>query len=103
MLLRVSAESDGSRDCLSELARIVECHYGKGLTADGCDLLELMPIDCVLIILRKKIGTNGVVFVGGRHEISIERNLMETFALKRKVRKRIYHLWMEMEIEMYKI
>jgi hypothetical protein len=32
------------------------------------------------------------------HEISIERDLMDAFVLKRKVRKRIYRLWMEMEM-----
>lgn len=81
-----------------EVARIVECHTGAGLTADDCSLLGLMPIDCVPKTLEEKIVTNADNLVGGRHEISIERDLMDAFALKRHVRKRIYRLWMEMEM-----
>jgi uncharacterized protein len=81
-----------------EVARIVECHTGAGLTADECSLLGLMPIDCVPKTLEEKIVTNADNLVGGRHEISIERDLTESFALKKRVRRRIYRLWMEMEM-----
>jgi uncharacterized protein len=81
-----------------EVARIVECHTGAGLTADECSLLGLLPIDCVPKTLEEKIVTNADNLVGGGHEISIERDLMEAFALKRRARKRIYRLWLEMEL-----
>ncbi|HTY15573.1 MAG TPA: HDIG domain-containing protein [Methanoregulaceae archaeon] len=80
------------------VARIVECHTGAGLTADECSLLGLMPIDCVPKTLEEKIVTNADNLVGGGHEISIERDLMESYALKRRSRKRIYRLWLEMEM-----
>ncbi len=81
-----------------EVARIVECHTGAGLTADECSLLGLLPVDCIPQTLEEKIVTNADNLVGGRHEISIERDLMEAFALKRNVRRRIYRLWLEMEL-----
>ena len=81
-----------------DVARIVECHTGAGLTADECSLLGLLPINCVPKTLEEKIVTNADNLVGGRHEISIERDLMDAFGLKRKVRKRMYRLWLEMEL-----
>jgi uncharacterized protein len=80
------------------VARIVECHTGAGLTADECSLLGLLPIDCVPKTLEEKIVTNADNLVGGGHEISIERDLMGAFALKRIARERIYRLWLEMEM-----
>ena len=80
------------------VARIVECHTGAGLTADECSMLGLLPVDCTPKTLEEKIVTNADNLVGGRHELSIERDLMGAFALKRKVRKRIYRLWLEMEL-----
>lgn len=81
-----------------DVARIVECHTGAGLTADECSLLGLLPIDCVPMTLEEKIVTNADNLVGGGHEISIEQDLMDAFALKKTARKRIYRLWLEMEI-----
>jgi len=81
-----------------EVARIVECHTGAGLTADECSLLGLMPIDCVPKTLEEKIVANADNLVGGGHEISIGHDLMDSFALKRTARSRIYRLWLEMEM-----
>ncbi|HVP95113.1 MAG TPA: HDIG domain-containing protein [Methanoregulaceae archaeon] len=81
-----------------EVARIVERHTGAGLTADECSLLGLLPIDCLPETLEEKIVANADNLVGGGHEISIEKDLMEAFALKRKIRRRIYRLWLEMEL-----
>jgi uncharacterized protein len=80
------------------VARIVECHTGAGLNADECSLLGLMPIDCVPKTIEEKIVANADNLVGGGHEISIERDLMDAFALKRTARERMYHLWLEMEM-----
>ena len=81
-----------------EVARIVECHTGAGLTADECTLLGLLPIDCMPKTLEEKIVTNADNLAGGKHRISIEQDLMDAFALSRKTRKRIYRLWLEMEL-----
>jgi uncharacterized protein len=81
-----------------EVARIVECHTGAGLTADECTLLGLLPIDCMPKTFEEKIVTNADNLAGGKHRISIEQDLMDAFALPRKTRKRIYRLWLEMEL-----
>lgn len=81
-----------------KVARIVECHTGAGLTADECTLLGLLPIDCMPETLEEKIVTNADNLAGGKHRISIEQDLMDAFALPRKTRKRIYRLWLEMEL-----
>jgi uncharacterized protein len=80
------------------VARIVECHTGAGMTADECTLLGLLPIDCMPKTLEEKIVTNADNLAGGNHRISIERDLMDAFALPRKVRKRMFRLWLEMEL-----
>ena len=79
------------------VARIVECHTGAGLTADECSLLGLVPIDCVPGTIEEKIVANADNLVGGHHEISIERNLSDAFALPGKSRRRMYRLWLEMQ------
>jgi uncharacterized protein len=81
-----------------QVARIVECHTGAGLTADECSLLGLVPVDCIPKTLEEKIVANADNLVGGRHEISVERNLMESFTLPRKTRQRMFRLWLEMEL-----
>jgi uncharacterized protein len=81
-----------------EVARIVECHTGAGLTADECSLLGLLPIDCMPVTLEEKIVTNADNLAGGKHRISIEQDLMDAFALPEKVRKRMHRLWLEMEL-----
>jgi len=84
---------------LSEaVARMVECHTGAGLTADECTLLGLLPIDCMPVTLEEKIVTNADNLAGGKRRISIEQDLMDSFSLPRKVRKRMYRLWLEMEL-----
>jgi uncharacterized protein len=80
------------------VARIVECHTGAGLTADECTLLGLLPIDCIPVTLEEKILTNADNLAGGKRRISIEQDLMDVFALPRKTRKRMYRLWLEMEL-----
>jgi uncharacterized protein len=77
---------------------MVECHTGAGLTADECTLLGLLPIDCMPVTLEEKIVTNADNLAGGKRRISIEQDLMDSFSLPRKVRKRMYRLWLEMEL-----
>jgi uncharacterized protein len=79
------------------VARIVECHTGAGLTADECTLLGLLPVDCMPVTLEEKIVANADNLVRGRHTISIWERLNRSYALPGKVRRRIWHLWLEME------
>jgi len=80
------------------IARIVECHTGAGLTADECTLAGLLPVDCVPRTLEEKIVANADNLAGGRHRISIYQDLAESYHLPPKVRKRIFRLWLEMEL-----
>ena len=41
-----------------EVARIVECHTGAGLTSDECTLLGLLPIDCMPQTGEEKLVAN---------------------------------------------
>lgn len=78
-----------------EVARIVECHTGAGLTADECVLLGLLPIDCMPVTLPEKIVAHADNLVRGTQGISIEKRLLKAYSLQRKVRRRMYHLSLE--------
>ncbi|NYT16622.1 MAG: HDIG domain-containing protein [Methanomicrobiales archaeon] len=80
-----------------DVVRIVERHTGAGLTADECTLLRLLPVDCVPETIEEKIVANADNLVKGRHEISIHERLGTSLYLGRKVRNRIYRLWLEAE------
>ena len=93
---------EGSRICrdlgLPEaVALLVERHIGAGMTSDECTLAGLLPINCVPESLEEKIVANADNLVRGRHRISIYTRLGSSFFLSRKVRKRMYRLWLEME------
>lgn len=79
------------------VARIVERHTGAGLTADECSLLRLLPIDCIPRSLEEKIVANADNLVRGRRRITIDERILRSCSLPRKVRRRIFHLWLEME------
>ena len=78
-------------------ARIVERHIGAGLSADECTLLGLLPRDCMPRTLEEKIVANADNLAKGKHPIMIEEHLNQVVFLPRKTRRRIYHLWLEME------
>lgn len=79
------------------VVRIIECHLGAGLTADECTLLRLQPKDCMPRTIEEKIVAHADNLVAGDHTIHIEERMMRSFHLPRHMRKRLYHLWMEME------
>ncbi|HUU74718.1 MAG TPA: HDIG domain-containing protein [Methanoregulaceae archaeon] len=79
------------------LARIVERHIGAGLTADECSIERLLPIDCFPASLEEKIVANADNLVRGKTRISIFNRLMSSVSLPRRVKMRMYHLWLEME------
>ncbi|MDD1715683.1 MAG: HDIG domain-containing protein [Methanolinea sp.] len=79
------------------VARIVERHTGAGLTADECSLLRLLPIDCIPHSLEEKIVANADNLVRGQRRITIDERILRSCPLPRKVRRRIFRLWLEME------
>jgi uncharacterized protein len=80
-----------------DVARIVERHTGAGLTADECTLLRLLPVDCVPETIEEKIVASADNLVKGGHEVSIHDRLGTSLYLGRKIRSRIYRLWLETE------
>lgn len=92
----------GSRICrdlgLPEaVALVVERHIGAGMTADECTLAGLLPIDCVPESLEEKIVADADNLVRARSRISIYNRLESSIYLPKKVRKRMYRLWLEIE------
>lgn len=79
------------------VARLVERHIGAGMTADECSLAGLFPIDSVPGSLEEKIVANADNLIRGESRISIYDRLERSFFLPRRVRRRIYRLWLEME------
>lgn len=81
-----------------EIARVVECHLGAGLTADECTLLRLRPVDCIPRTAEEKVVANADNLVSGSRAIGIEERMVRAFSLPRRVRRRMFRLWLEMEI-----
>lgn len=81
-----------------DLARIVECHTGAGLTADECTLLGLSPRDCIPATTEEKIVTHADNLIAGHRRESIEASIGSAIHLPRKVRKRMYRLSCEVEL-----
>ena len=81
-----------------EVARIVECHTGAGLTADECTVLGLSPRDCMPQTTEEKIVCNADNLVEGKRRVNIEESLASAIQLNKKVRKRMYHLAQEVEM-----
>jgi uncharacterized protein len=81
-----------------EVARIVECHTGAGLTADECSVLGLSPRDCMPKTTEEKIVCHADNLVEGKRRVNIEESIASAIHLKRRVRKRMYHLAQEVEL-----
>ncbi len=83
---------------LEAVARVVECHTGAGLTADECTLLRLLPVDCVPRSLEERVVANADNLVRGPRRITMEERMNRAFSLPRRTRRRIYRLWLEVEM-----
>jgi uncharacterized protein len=81
-----------------DIVAIVERHIGAGLLADECALLGLIPKDCCPHTFAEKAVAHADNLIRGTREISIERRLLGSYYLPKKIRKRIYRLAMEMEL-----
>ncbi|MDD1661223.1 MAG: HDIG domain-containing protein [Methanomicrobiales archaeon] len=80
------------------IVSIIGRHIGAGLTADECSLQGLVPRDCVPVTLEEKIVANADNLVHGDRAASIERTLGASIRLKKRVRRRICRLYLEMEV-----
>ncbi len=81
-----------------ELARIVECHTGAGLTADECTLLGLSPRDCMPRTTEEKIVTHADNLIAGKKQVTLQESLSSAIHLPRKARKRMERLAAEVEL-----
>ena len=81
-----------------EIARIVECHTGAGLTADECTLLGLSPRDCIPRTTEEKIVTHADNLVAGKKRVTIHESIGSAIYLPRKARKRMERLASEVEL-----
>lgn len=80
-----------------EIARIVERHTGAGLTADECTILGLIPKSCMPETIEEKIVAASDNLVKGKEVVSIYSLLESARSLDRKVKRRLYRLWLETE------
>ena len=87
-----------ARGISEDVARIVECHTGAGLTADECTLLRLSPRDCMPLTTEEKIVTHADNLIEGRRRVIIEESIASAIHLPRKVRRRMYHLARDVEL-----
>jgi uncharacterized protein len=81
-----------------QVARIVECHTGAGLSADECTLLGLIPVSCIPVTLEERIVAASDNLVRGADVITIYDRLARSYMLSRKIRRRLYRLWLEVEL-----
>jgi len=81
-----------------EVARIVECHTGAGITADECTILRLSPRECMPRTTEEKIVTHADNLIEGRKRVIIDASIASAIHLPRKIRRRIYHLSQEVEL-----
>ena len=81
-----------------EIARIVECHTGAGLTADECTLLGLSPRNCIPGTTEEKIVTHADNLITGKERVTIHESIGSAIYLPRKARKRMERLAAEVEL-----
>ncbi len=81
-----------------EVARIVECHVGAGITADECTLLGLVPRDCMPRTPEEKIVTHADNCIAGVVRVSIEDSIASAIHLPKKIRRRMYQLACDVEL-----
>lgn len=81
-----------------EIARIVECHTGAGLSADECTLLGLFPRDCMPKTTEEKIVTHADNLIAGKKRVTIHESIGSAIHLPRKARKRMERLAADVEL-----
>lgn len=86
-----------SLDLDEHIVAIIERHIGAGMTADECSLERLIPRDCLPATIEEKIVANADNLVHGDRPGTVVETLQKGTHLKRRIRKRIYRLYLEME------
>jgi uncharacterized protein len=81
-----------------QVARIIERHTGAGLTADECTLLGLLPRDCIPRTIEEQLVAHADNMINGIKRVTIHEALSSAIHLNRKIRNRIYHLSLNVEI-----
>ena len=81
-----------------DVARIVECHTGAGLTADECTLLGADARDCIPRTSEEKIVAHADNLIAGRARVNIDESIASAIHLPKKGRKRMYRLAQEVEL-----
>jgi len=81
-----------------DIARIVECHTGAGLTAEECILLGLDARDCIPRTTEEKIVTHADNLIAGTRRVTIDESIASAIHLPGAVRKRMYRLSQEVEL-----
>ena len=79
------------------IVSIIERHIGAGMTPDECSLAGLLPRDCMPRTIEERIVANADNLVHGSRPASIEDTLAGSIRLKRRIRRRMYRLYLEME------
>ena len=81
-----------------EVARIIECHIGAGISADECTLLGLLPRDCIPRTVEERIVAHVDNLMKGTKPVVIDRAISSAIHLNKKLRRRIYQLALDVEI-----
>ncbi|MBT8507770.1 phosphohydrolase [Methanomicrobiaceae archaeon CYW5] len=94
---QLGADMCRSMNIPEEIARIVECHIGAGLTADQCRRDGLKEINCVPSTIEEKIVAHADNLIRGTEEITLEERLRYSKDLPEEIKKRIIALAEEIE------
>jgi uncharacterized protein len=95
---QIGADLLRSKGFSEDIARIVECHTGAGLTADECTLLGLDARDCIPRTTEEKIVAHADNLIAGTRRVTIDESIASAIHLPRKARKRMYRLSQEVEL-----
>jgi uncharacterized protein len=85
-------------DVPESVARIVERHTGAGLTPDECTLLDLLPRNCMPETTEEKVVTHADNLVAGISRVGIDESIASAIHLKKKIRKRMNRLALDVEL-----
>lgn len=94
---QIGADMCRSMGIPEEIARIVECHIGAGLTAEECRREGLKEIDCIPSTLEEKIVAHADNLIRGTDEITLEERLRYAKDLPEEIKKRMVALAQEIE------
>jgi uncharacterized protein len=95
---QIGADLLRSKGFSEDIARIVECHTGAGLTADECTILGLDARDCIPRTTEEKIVTHADNLIAGTRRVTINESIASAIHLPKEARKRMYRLAQDVEL-----